>query len=137
MLLLDASVLVAFLGTDPAAPRIGALLRESEPAIATLNLAEVIDVVGRRSPTGYAEARRAIEPLLAEVVAVRPLTQVVAWRAAQLRIEHYHRRLRALSMADCVLLASVEEGDTLASLDSDVIDVALAEGYATVNPRES
>lgn len=136
MLLLDASVLIAFLASHPAAERIDELLREREPAIATLNLAEVIDVFGRRSENGYAEARRAIEPLLAEVIIVRPLTHAIAWRAAQVRIAHYDRRQRPLSMADCVLVASTEDGDTVASTDSDLLEVVVAEGWPAVDPRD-
>lgn len=136
MLLLDASVLIAFLASDPAAALIGELLRERKSAIATLNLAEVVDVFGRRSPSGYAEAQRAIEPLVAEVIALRPLTPAVAWRAAQVRIAHYNRRDRPLSMADCVLVASAEQGDTLATTDSDLLEVIAAEGWPSIDPRD-
>lgn len=135
MLLLDASVLIAFLAADPVAEQIEALLREREAAIATLNLAEVIDVFGRRSTTGYADARRAIEPLLAEAIVVRPLTHAIAWRAAQVRIAHYDRRQRPLSMADCILVATAETGDTVASTDSDLLEVLVAEGWPIINPR--
>lgn len=59
---------------------------------------------------------------------VRPLERQHAWRAAEIRIEHYHRTKRPLSLGDCVLLASTADGERLATADRHVLDAAQAEG---------
>jgi len=51
-----------------------------------------------------------------------------AFKAARLRIEHYRRRERPLSLADCFLLAAASPEDRVATADPSVSEVARAEG---------
>jgi hypothetical protein len=56
-----------------------------------------------------------------------------AWRAADLRARYYDRKARALSLADCLLLAHVcTGGDEIATADPAIADVARAEGLALI-----
>jgi hypothetical protein len=55
-----------------------------------------------------------------------------ARRAAELRARHYHRSRCPISLADAVLLASADRGDTVATADPDVLAVAAAEGVETL-----
>ena len=65
-------------------------------------------------------------------IAIVPLTEPIAWGAAELRARHYHRRRSPVSIADCVLVASAEAGDRVATKDSAVLEMACAEGVAVL-----
>jgi len=56
---------------------------------------------------------------------VRTVEAHQAWRAAELRAQHYHRTKRPLSLGDCLLLASVAEGERVATSDPHVLDTGL------------
>lgn len=80
-------------------------------------------------------------PELLEVVrslplAVIPLTEAHAWRAADLRARHYQRGGSAVSLADCCLVAVATAADRVATADLGVLRMAQAEGIGTVElPR--
>ena len=59
-------------------------------------------------------------PLLDESVAVIGVDAGVAWRAGELRATHYDRNHSALSLADCMLLASATPADKIATSDRAV-----------------
>lgn len=61
-----------------------------------------------------------------------PLDASDAWRAADIRMRYYDRRTNPLSLADCLLLASVEPTDELATADPAIAAVARAEGTRLV-----
>ncbi len=56
------------------------------------------------------------------------MTEDQAWRGAFLRGRHYARGSCEVSLADCLLLASAGEGDSVATADTSVVAVARAEG---------
>jgi predicted nucleic acid-binding protein len=130
--LLDAYAIIAFLVGGPAGPRVRALLREGDAAVATANLAEALDVSQRVHGLPIGRALEILEPLFEGPLGAVPLDLPTARRAAELRAAHYHRSSRPISLADAVLIASARRGDRLATADPDVLAVAHAEGLATV-----
>jgi len=132
--LLDAYPLVALLADEPAADEVEQLLREGEASIAVINLCEAIDVCRRVRALPAADVRAVLEPLLL----VGALTAVAsgereAWLAADIRTRYYDRRARALSIADCLLLAhAAASGKRIATADPAVAEVARAEGLELV-----
>jgi rRNA-processing protein FCF1 len=63
---------------------------------------------------------------------VHPVDESVAWRGALLRARHYHRSTSALSLADCVLVASAGPDDSIATADPAVATAARAEGIDVI-----
>lgn len=55
---------------------------------------------------------------------MRPAERLHAWRAAELRVKHYHRTRRPLSLGDCLLLAMTNQQDRLATSDPHVLAAA-------------
>jgi len=130
--LLDAYGLVGFLVGAPAAPMVQALLRSRQAAVATVNLAETFYVAQAQYGYDVDRALTLLEPLLDGVLVVRSLEVAQAERAARIRLHHYHRTRMALSLADCVLLASAGPDDRIATSDSAVLQVAALEAIATL-----
>ena len=107
MPVVDATAIVAFLGDEPARPAVDDLLRHPVDIvyISAINLAEVIDVLGRRiGDSAFVE--RQIELLLDGGLEVVDVDETVGLRAGALRARHYDARSRDLSMGDCVALAT-------------------------------
>ncbi len=71
-------------------------------------------------------------PLLDEVVPVVVTDRRIAWRAGELHAEHYDRTKSALSLADCILLASAEPDDEVATSDTAVCATARKLGLRVV-----
>jgi predicted nucleic acid-binding protein len=132
MTVLDAHALIAFLVGGPAASRVRAILREGDAAVATANLAEVLDVSQRLYGVSIARAMEVIDPLLDGAVALIPLDLVIARGAARIRAQYYHRSSRPISLADAVLIASATPKDRIATADPDVLSVANSEGIESV-----
>jgi predicted nucleic acid-binding protein len=132
VILLDAYAIIAFLVGGPAAPRVRALLREGDTALATANLAEALDVSQRVHALPIERALEVLEPLFEGPLAPLPLDVATAKRAAEIRAAHYHRSSRPISLADAILVATTRSVDRLATADPDVLAVALAEGVDTV-----
>lgn len=132
MILLDAYALIAFLRSEPAAPTVRSLLQSGETAISVINLAEAVDVLTRRYGIAEPRLRATLEPLLASRLAVRWCATGVGWRAGELRARHYDRATNPLSLADCVLLATAHDDDSIATADPGVLAVAAAEQIQTV-----
>lgn len=126
---LDAYALVALIADEPAAPRVEELLRAGGVRITSISLAEAVDVSCRAHGIAEEAVADAIDPLVyggyLDVVAP---DAAGAWRAASLRVAHYRRRERPLSIADCFLLAAAQPGDRIATADPLVAEVARAEG---------
>lgn len=124
MTLLDANALIAVVRGEPAMERVLGVIREGATAMTTVNIAEVYDSVARKTGLSYADIGEVIEPLLHGSIAPIPVNVALARRAAEVRSAHYHRNRQALSLADCVLLASAGENDKIATADPDVLAVA-------------
>jgi len=71
-------------------------------------------------------------PLLDEALTVLAVDQRTAWRAGELRAAHYHRVDSALSLADCLLLASAGADDRIATSDRAVAATAHRLGIGLV-----
>ncbi len=132
MTFLDACALVAVIHGEPAMTRVLAILREGSAAMTSTNVAEVFDVVARKRRIGYTRLADVVEPLFEGPLALVPVDLGLARRAAEVRTEHYHRKRRALSLADATLLAAPRSGDKIASSDSDVLAVAAELGIGTI-----
>jgi len=131
--LLDAYPLVAYLTGEPAADEVKALLGEGEAVATSLNVAEAVDVAARIYGAREDAVRGSIELLAAnDLLTVSAPDLAIGFRAAQLRIAYYRRRERALSLADCFLLASAAPGDRVATSDPAVAEVARLEGIEVV-----
>jgi PIN domain nuclease of toxin-antitoxin system len=130
--LLDAYALVALVAGEPAAAEVELILRRRRAAIAAPNLAEALDVLGRVGGLPDERVQSVIEPLLASAVEIIPMDQTMAWRAARLRREHYHRRRSLISLADCACLAASTTGDVLVTGDLPLSRVAEAEDIEVV-----
>lgn len=133
MILLDASALLAHLAGEPRGKAVSALLGRGGLAMPTIQLAEAVDVLGRRGIES-GRSREVIGSLSGEAItSLVALSEPVAWRAGELRTHHYHRTRRPVSLADCVLLASAGFGDAVATLDADLAAMAREEGVELVS----
>jgi PIN domain nuclease of toxin-antitoxin system len=125
VILLDAYALTALLAEEPAANEVGQLLTGGGTAIAAPNLAEAADRLGRVHAIAVQRTRAALESLEQFTdLHVRPAERAHAWLAAELRVRHYHRTRRPLSLGDCLLLAMTGEHDQLATADPHVLATA-------------
>lgn len=132
MTFLDACALIAVIHGEPAMKRVLGILREGSAAMTSTNIAEVFDVVARKGEVGYPRIADVVEPLFEGPIALVPVDLGLARRAAEVRTEHYHRKRRALSLADATLLAAPRREDKIASSDSDVLAVAAELGIETI-----
>lgn len=134
MTLLDAYAVVALIADEPAAEEVEELLRAGESRVVVVNLAEAIDVSQRIHAMSLVDVRTILEPLfLTGAIATLASQREDAWRAADLRARHYHRRSRQLSLADCFLLgAAVDSGDVIATTDPPLAAAARSEGLDVI-----
>lgn len=132
MIFLDAYCLVALARDEPAAPEVESLLREQQTAITSVNLLEVIDFLVRRAGWPEGDVRAQLSLLVGHVVGVAPVAEEHAWSGASLRARYYAKDTCELSLADCVLLASCDEDDSLATADPAVAAAARAEAIDVV-----
>lgn len=132
MILLDANALVSLLGGQPAEAEVAELLQRENCAIPAPCLAEVVDRVIRVFGADPPALSERLGALIDEVLPVVPADQRIAWRAGELHATHYHRSRMPLSLADCLLLATAESDDEIASADSAVISTASKLGIATI-----
>jgi PIN domain nuclease of toxin-antitoxin system len=130
--ILDAYALIAFLVDEPAAPQVEDLLRRQPAAITSINYAEVLDRLVRAHGVPEHAVAAAMAPLLDDGLDEIDVDFRLARSAARLRSGHYHRIRCPLSLADCVCLAAVAEGDVLATADAPMLEVADAEGIETI-----
>jgi uncharacterized protein with PIN domain len=137
--LLDAYALVALVADEPAADEVEAILRAGGVTVVVANLAEAVDVLQRVHDLPPDAVRDALEPLLlANVLLAAVSDGTHAWSAATIRAEHYDRKTRALSMADCFLLAhGLAEAETVATTDPAIAAVARALGVTVTGLPDS
>jgi PIN domain nuclease of toxin-antitoxin system len=129
---LDAYALVAFLANEPARPEVEEILRH-ECVMSSVNFAESLDVLERVYGVEEDELRTGLGPLLSDVIAIDTPSATDAWAAARLRSEYYDRSTRALSMADCFLLAmGARLGTAVATADPVVAQAARDESIELI-----
>ncbi len=125
MTLLDAYALIALLAGEPAADEVGQLIAGGSTVVAAPNLAETADRLGRVHGIAVQRTRAAVESLEQSTdLHVKATDRAHAWRAAELRVKHYHRTRRPLSLGDCLLLAMATEEDRVATADPHVLATA-------------
>jgi predicted nucleic acid-binding protein len=130
--LLDANALIGFLLAEPAHEEMAALLRRGDCAIPAACLGEVVDSLMRKHGVDRPALSERLGALLSEVLSVLPADERIAWRAGELRAAHYRRADCALSLADCLLLASAGPDDEIATADGAVIATAEKLSIATI-----
>jgi predicted nucleic acid-binding protein len=127
---LDSYAVLAFLKNEPAAERVGELIAAvPTPALTALGVAEVLDHLVRLMGVDEEDAVLDLAQLgLAEAVDV---DVELASLAGRLRARHYHRRDRAVSLADCVAAEAARRyRGPLATSDPHLLDTCEAEGIA-------
>lgn len=132
MTVVDSYAVLALLKGEPASGEVERLLVAPEPASLTvLGLAEVLDHLVRLAGADPDDA--ALDVAQLGLAAPPSLDADVAARAGLLRSRHYHRRDRALSLADCVAAETARSlGRPLASADPPLLGACAAEGIAVV-----
>ncbi|MFZ1925524.1 MAG: PIN domain-containing protein [Solirubrobacteraceae bacterium] len=125
VILLDAYALIALLAGEPAANEVGELIAGGGTVLAAPNLAETADRLGRVHGIAVQRTRAAVESLEQSTdLRVQATERAHGWRAAELRVKHYHRTRRPLSLGDCLLLAMATEEDHVATADPHVLATA-------------
>lgn len=120
-MILDAYAVLALLKGEPAANLVSMLLAEDGGArLTAVGVAEVIDHLIRLVGTSEDEASLDIAQLgLADALRV---DAAMATAASALRARHYHRRRRAVSLADCVAAEAARTcGVALVSADPHLL----------------
>lgn len=131
--LLDAYALIAFLEDEPAAAEVARLIGSGNAAISTVNLAEAGQHLIRHGAVTGGELRQLVGSI---PLAVVPFTEAHAWRASEIRAQHYRRTDSEVSLADCCLVAVATAADRVATADAAVIRMAAAEGIEALElPR--
>jgi predicted nucleic acid-binding protein len=134
--LLDANALVAVILGEPAMEQVLGLIRAGNAAMVAPNIVEVYDVASRREGIAAHRVGAIVEPLFEGTIETILIDAHLARRAAELRLEHYHRKNRPLSLADVILLSAARSRDKIASSDSDVLAIAVELGIETIElPR--
>jgi PIN domain nuclease of toxin-antitoxin system len=117
--------MLGLLLAEPALEEVEQLLRAGDSAIMATSLAEVVDRLIRRRGVTPAEVQERLGPLVDEVLTVLPIEKSVGWHAGELRARHYQRSDAALSLADCVLLATaVADRHSIATSDHALAQAA-------------
>jgi predicted nucleic acid-binding protein len=132
VILLDANALISLLRDQPAATEVSELLREGNCAVPAACLSEVVDRLVRKYRVDADVVSRWLSPLVEEVIRVLRVDQQIAWRAGELHAAHYDRTNAALSLADCLLLATADPDDEVATSDATVIRTAERLGIDTI-----
>jgi len=130
--LLDANALAGLLLGEPARLQVAELLRNGDCAVPAACLGEVVDNLMRKHQIPQPSMSERLGPLLDETLTVLAVDQRTAWRAGELRAAHYHHVDSALSLADCLLLASTKPGDLIATSDRAVETTAQALGIGLI-----
>ena len=127
-LVVDAGPVVSLLLGDAAAPEVAAALTGRDACISAVTVGEVLDVLVRVHRVPAEDAVETVWRFLDDVAAAVPAAVEHAERAGRLRARHYHRRDRAVSLADCFVVAVAGEEDEIATSDSAVAHMASVEG---------
>jgi predicted nucleic acid-binding protein len=132
LILLDANGLISLLRGQPAERDVADLLKRGNCAIPAPCLAEVVDLMVRIYEVEPPTLAERLGALIDEVLPVLEVDQRIAWRAGELHAAHYHRSRAPLSLADCLLLATAEPDDEIATADAAVIATAEKLGVGAI-----
>ena len=130
MTVLDSFAVLALLKGEPAADAVRQLILYGDATLTPLGVAEVIDHLVRLA--GASEDEAALDLAQLDLLHGTPVDAATALQAGILRARHYHRRNRAVSLADCVLAAIARAlDDTVATADPHLLDLCRDEHIPT------
>ena len=131
-MILDAYAVIALLRGEPAADAVQKLLAvDADAALTALGLAEVVDFLVRLARVDEEDA--ALDVAQLRLADMHPVTAEIALRAGLLRARHYHRRDRAVSLADCVVAETARlHATSVVTSDPHLLDTCAAEGIAVI-----
>ena len=102
-------------------------------SVSAINLAEVVDVMTRIYGRTQAESLDALSLLESGGLRIASVDAVIGLDAGALHAQHYDRRTSALSMADCVALATARVlREPLATSDPALAAAARASGVVVL-----
>jgi predicted nucleic acid-binding protein len=132
VIVLDSYAVLALLKGEPAAAEVQMLVEDDEDALLTpLGVAEVLDHLVRLANVEEEEAVLDLAQL--RLATPTPVESELATRAGLLRARHYHRKNRAVSLADCVAAETARPlGCRLASADPHLLDLCRDERIAVI-----
>ena len=131
MIVLDSFAVLALLKGEPAATEVRQLLDAGPATLTPLGVAEIVDHLVRI--VGVTEEEAVLDLAQLGLADVAPVDSVIALRAGLLRARHYHRRERAVSLADCVAAETAGAlGDPVATSDPHLLDTCRDEGIGVV-----
>ena len=132
MIVLDSFAVLALLKDEPAAEQVQRLVESEEDASLTaLGVSEVLDHLVRLVVADEEEAVLDLAQL--GVPSPPPVEVGVAMQAGLLRARHYHRKNRAVSLADCIAAETARLARSqLASADPHLLDLCREEGIAVI-----
>ncbi len=101
--------------------------------MSAVNLAEAVDALVRVHAIEAEVVRDKIDLLMVAGLEVEPVWLRVTWLATSLRAGNYHRSRAAVSLADCVCIATAITLETdLATTDRALASVARNAGVAVI-----
>lgn len=132
MIVLDSFAVLALLRDEPAAAQVQRLIEDDEEAALTvLGVAEVVDCLVRL--IGADEDSAVLDLAQLGLASPSPVKVGLALQAGLLRARYYHRRTRAVSLADCVAAETARpSGDRLATADPHLLDMCHEEGISFI-----
>ncbi|MGH9054652.1 MAG: PIN domain-containing protein [Acidimicrobiales bacterium] len=131
MTVLDAFAVLALLKGEPAAPEVQNLIEAGDAVFSPPGIAEVVDHLVRIMKTTEEDAVLDLAQL--GVPTTGPLDDDQTRRAGLLRARHYHRKDRAVSLADCVAAETARSlNSALATSDPHLLDLCREEGIAII-----
>jgi PIN domain nuclease of toxin-antitoxin system len=119
---LDAFAVLALLKGETAANQVRGLIEDRGATMTTVGVAEVIDHLVRI--VGVTDEDAALDLAQLALADPEPLDAELALRSGLLRARHYHRRTRAVSLADCVAAETARAlGIPVATSDPHLLDL--------------
>lgn len=129
MTVLDAFAILALLKGEPAAVEVQHLIDGGDSALTSLGVAEVVDHLVRVVKVPEEDAVLDLAQL--GLPTPKPLDDEQSLRAGLLRARHYHRKDRAVSLADCVVAEAARSvGSSVATSDPHLLDLCRDEGIS-------
>lgn len=137
MIVLDSYAVLALLKDEPAAAQVQQLVEDqNDAALTPLGIAQVLDQLVRLA--GAEEDEAVLDLAQLGLATPTPVGAELAIRAGLLRARHYHRKNRAVSLADCVAAEAARPGGSqLASADPHLLDLCRDEGIAVITLPDS
>jgi predicted nucleic acid-binding protein len=126
LIVLDAQAFIAYATNEPGAAVVRDQLKTKQQVLlSTANLTEVIYFLGRTREAATASVYADIIEL---EIHITRLDEGCALEAASLRLRHYHRVRRPVSLADCCAAAlALDRGAALVTSDGPLLDLMIDE----------